>query len=46
MKLQKQHINLEDSITKDCGSSSKCNKFSSAFETAEHETPRMPPIRR
>ncbi|GAY59153.1 hypothetical protein CUMW_192380 [Citrus unshiu] len=44
-QLQKQHINLEDSITKDCGSSSKCNKFSSAFETAEHETPRMPPIR-
>ncbi|KAH9659446.1 putative axial regulator YABBY 2 [Citrus sinensis] len=42
---QKQHINLEDSITKDCGSSSKCNKFSSAFEIAEHETPRMPPIR-
>nr|UFY86321.1 YABBY3 protein [Averrhoa carambola] len=43
-KLQKQHlINSEDS-NKECGSSSKCNKFS-AFEPAEHETPRMPPIR-
>ncbi|KAJ4724751.1 YABBY protein [Melia azedarach] len=43
-QLQKQHLNFEDSI-KDSGSSSKCNKFSSAFESAEHETPRMPPIR-
>ncbi|KAB1225143.1 putative axial regulator YABBY 2 [Morella rubra] len=37
---QKQHV-----ISEDCGSSSKCNKFS-AFETVEHEQPRMPPIRR
>nr|AFY26892.1 YABBY2-like transcription factor YAB2 [Morella rubra] len=36
---QKQHV-----ISEDCGSSSKCNKFS-AFETVEHEQPRMPPIR-
>ncbi|KAH7561327.1 hypothetical protein JRO89_XS10G0212200 [Xanthoceras sorbifolium] len=47
---QKQHLTSEDS-SKDSGSSSsspsssKCNKFSS-FESAEHETPRMPPIRR
>ncbi|KAL5830723.1 hypothetical protein ACOSQ4_016077 [Xanthoceras sorbifolium] len=46
---QKQHLTSEDS-SKDSGSSSsspsssKCNKFSS-FESAEHETPRMPPIR-
>ncbi|KAK9999206.1 hypothetical protein SO802_018809 [Lithocarpus litseifolius] len=37
---QKQHISSDD-----CGSSSKCNKFS-AFETVEHEQPRMAPIRR
>lgn len=36
---QKQHISSDD-----CGSSSKCNKFS-AFETVEHEQPRMAPIR-
>ncbi|KAF5447367.1 hypothetical protein F2P56_032923 [Juglans regia] len=34
-----EHLSPED-----CGSSSKCSKLS-AFETIEHEQPRMPPIR-
>ncbi|RVW81767.1 putative axial regulator YABBY 2 [Vitis vinifera] len=42
--LQKQQLSCGDP-SEDCGSSSKCNKFS-AFESAEHEQPRMPPIRR
>ncbi|KAF5447370.1 hypothetical protein F2P56_032925 [Juglans regia] len=37
---QHEHLSPED-----CGSSSKCSKLS-AFETIEHEQPRMPPIRR
>ncbi|XP_059430261.1 putative axial regulator YABBY 2 [Corylus avellana] len=37
---QKQHQSSED-----CGSSSKCNKFSAFESTVEHEQPRMPPIR-
>ncbi|KAK9280377.1 hypothetical protein L1049_014066 [Liquidambar formosana] len=41
--VQKQHPSSED-LSKDCGSSSKCNKFS-AFESSENEQPRMPPIR-
>ncbi|KDP42970.1 hypothetical protein JCGZ_23912 [Jatropha curcas] len=36
-------LNSED-LNKDCGSSSKCNKVT-AFESADHEPPRMPPIR-
>ncbi|OMO77083.1 YABBY protein [Corchorus olitorius] len=45
-ELQKQQINTDhqDHSNKECGSSSKCNKFS-AFDSAEHEAPRMPPIR-
>ncbi|WRX33033.1 YABBY protein - like 10 [Theobroma cacao] len=44
--LQKEQINTDqDHSNKECGSSSKCNKFS-AFDSAEHEAPRMPPIRR
>ncbi|XP_039012926.1 putative axial regulator YABBY 2 isoform X2 [Hibiscus syriacus] len=35
----------QDHPSKDCGSSSKCNKQFSAFESAEPEAPRMPPIR-
>ncbi|EOY33227.1 Plant-specific transcription factor YABBY family protein isoform 2 [Theobroma cacao] len=42
---QKEQINTDqDHSNKECGSSSKCNKFS-AFDSAEHEAPRMPPIR-
>ncbi|XVE79137.1 hypothetical protein DITRI_Ditri14bG0033800 [Diplodiscus trichospermus] len=42
---QKQQVDTDqDHSNKDCGSSSKCNKFS-AFDSAEHEAPRMPPIR-
>ncbi|GFZ13077.1 Axial regulator YABBY [Actinidia chinensis var. chinensis] len=40
---QKQQSSFEVA-SKDSGSSSKCNKFGS-FECAEHEPPRMPPIR-
>ncbi|XP_031264194.1 putative axial regulator YABBY 2 isoform X1 [Pistacia vera] len=43
-QLQKQQIYGEDHSNKECGSSSKCNKLST-FESAERETPRMPPIR-
>ncbi|XP_039002528.1 putative axial regulator YABBY 2 isoform X1 [Hibiscus syriacus] len=40
-ELQKQQVAIdEDHSNKECGSSSKCNKFS-----AEHEPTRMPPIR-
>lgn len=42
-KLQKQQSSFEDA-KKDCGSSSKCNKFA-AFDSAEQQ-PRMPAIRR
>ncbi|XVF05043.1 hypothetical protein REPUB_Repub05bG0137100 [Reevesia pubescens] len=43
---QKQQINTDqDHSNKDCGSSSKCNNKFSAFDSAEHEAPRMPPIR-
>ncbi|XVF47044.1 hypothetical protein PTKIN_Ptkin03bG0077600 [Pterospermum kingtungense] len=42
---QKQQINIDqDHSTKECGSSSKRNKFS-AFDSAEHEAPILPPIR-
>ncbi|XP_057501238.1 putative axial regulator YABBY 2 [Actinidia eriantha] len=40
---QKQQSSFEVG-SKDSGSSSKCNKFG-AFESAEYEPPRMPPIR-
>ncbi|CAL5428375.1 unnamed protein product [Camellia sinensis] len=43
LQLQKQQFSFEDA-SKDSGSSSKCNKFA-AFESAEHEPPRMPPVR-
>lgn len=44
--LQKQKItNDEDHSNKECGSSSKCNKFDAADST-EQEATRMPPIRR
>ncbi|KAA8544371.1 hypothetical protein F0562_022361 [Nyssa sinensis] len=43
IQLQKQQPSLED-LRKDCGSSSNCNQ-SIPFESAEHEQPRMPPIR-
>ncbi|XP_022753722.1 putative axial regulator YABBY 2 [Durio zibethinus] len=46
-ELQKQQINTDQDhyhSNKDSGSSSKCNKFS-AFDSAEDEAPRMPPIR-
>nr|XP_027082533.1 putative axial regulator YABBY 2 isoform X1 [Coffea arabica] len=42
-KLQKQQINNEDA-TKESGSSSKCNKFT-PFDSAEHDQPRITPIR-
>ncbi|KAL4283738.1 hypothetical protein GQ457_16G007720 [Hibiscus cannabinus] len=44
---QKQKtIDIEqDHPNEDCGSSSKCSKQFSAFESAEQEAPRMPPIR-
>ncbi|KAK3040166.1 hypothetical protein RJ639_028416 [Escallonia herrerae] len=41
--LQKPQSSFEDAI-KDSGSSSKCNRFA-ALQSAEHEQPRMPPIR-
>lgn len=41
--LQKQQSSFEDA-KKDCGSSSKCNKFA-AFDSAEQQPPRMPAIR-
>ncbi|KAJ7948082.1 YABBY protein [Quillaja saponaria] len=44
-QLQNQQQSSEDSSNKECGSSSKCHKFA-AFESVEHEQPRMPPIRR
>ncbi|XP_016683147.1 putative axial regulator YABBY 2 isoform X1 [Gossypium hirsutum] len=46
-QLQKQQIiNIdEDPSNKECGSSSKCNKQFSAFDSAQNEAPRMPPIR-
>ncbi|KAJ8750110.1 hypothetical protein K2173_014025 [Erythroxylum novogranatense] len=40
---QKLHLDSGD-LSKDSGSSSKCNK-TTAFEAVEHEPPRMPPIR-
>ncbi|KAJ7981256.1 YABBY protein [Quillaja saponaria] len=43
-QVQKLHQISEDSSNKECGSSSKCNKFA-AFESVEHEQLRMPPIR-
>ncbi|XWS73791.1 hypothetical protein CRYUN_Cryun02cG0159700 [Craigia yunnanensis] len=44
-EAQKQQINTDqDHSNKECGSSSKCNKFS-AYDSAEHEAPRIPPIR-
>uniref|UniRef100_A0A5B7C8W6 Putative axial regulator YABBY 2 isoform X2 n=1 Tax=Davidia involucrata TaxID=16924 RepID=A0A5B7C8W6_DAVIN len=43
LQSQKQQSSFED-VNKDCGSSSKCDKFTS-FESPEHEQPRMPPIR-
>ncbi|KAJ9698958.1 hypothetical protein PVL29_007835 [Vitis rotundifolia] len=43
LQSQKQQLSCGNP-SEDCGSSSKCNKFS-AFESAEHEQPRMPPIR-
>lgn len=42
-KSQKQQINIEDA-TKECGSSSKCNKFT-PFDSAEHDQPRITPVR-
>ncbi|XVE59706.1 hypothetical protein DITRI_Ditri05aG0067700 [Diplodiscus trichospermus] len=42
---QKQLMNTDqDHSNKECGSSSKCNKFP-VFDSAEHDAPRMPPIR-
>ncbi|XP_040973694.1 putative axial regulator YABBY 2 isoform X1 [Gossypium hirsutum] len=42
---QKQQITIdEDHSNKECGSSSKCNKFS-AVDSTEQEATRMPPIR-
>ncbi|KAH1130535.1 hypothetical protein J1N35_001913 [Gossypium stocksii] len=42
---QKQQITIdEDHSIKECGSSSKCNKFS-AVDSTEEEATRMPPIR-
>ncbi|XP_059659684.1 putative axial regulator YABBY 2 [Cornus florida] len=41
--LQKQQSSLED-VNKDCGSSSKCNKFA-IFDSADQEQPKMPPVR-
>ncbi|MBA0615428.1 hypothetical protein Godav_015566, partial [Gossypium davidsonii] len=44
---KQQIINIdEDPSNKECGSSSKCNKQFSAFDSAQNEAPRMPPIRR
>ncbi|PPR98049.1 hypothetical protein GOBAR_AA22626 [Gossypium barbadense] len=43
--LPKQQITIdEDHSNKECGSSSKCNKFS-AVDSTEQEATRMPPIR-
>ncbi|XP_039014201.1 putative axial regulator YABBY 2 [Hibiscus syriacus] len=43
---KQQTINIDqDHSNKDCGSSSKCSKQFSAFESAEQEAPRMSPIR-
>ncbi|XP_057954344.1 putative axial regulator YABBY 2 isoform X2 [Malania oleifera] len=47
--LQQVEVNSEDILTKDGGSSSKCNKFSPYDYQSAHqnviEQPRMPPIR-
>ncbi|KAB2065685.1 hypothetical protein ERO13_A09G101000v2 [Gossypium hirsutum] len=43
---KQQIINIdEDPSNKECGSSSKCNKQFSGFDSAQNEAPRMPPIR-
>ncbi|KAI9073367.1 hypothetical protein K1719_044708 [Acacia pycnantha] len=44
LQLQKQHLSYEESSNREAGSSSKCSKFA-AFESAEHEQHRIPPIR-
>ncbi|KAE9593093.1 putative transcription factor C2C2-YABBY family [Lupinus albus] len=40
---QKQHLSIDESSSKELGSSSKCNKIM-AFEPVEHEQPRISPI--
>ncbi|XP_028756761.1 putative axial regulator YABBY 2 isoform X2 [Neltuma alba] len=43
-ELQKQHLGLEEPSNREEESSSKCSKLS-AFESAEHQQHRIPPIR-